>query len=242
MTTLFIADCHLSPERPQIIELFCDFIETRCQSAQALYILGDLFDRWLGDDDPTPGLEAVFTTLRKYARTKPLYFMSGNHDFLVGRAFSERSGCRFVGGQPSEDAVVVDIEGNKTLLMHGDQLCSDDIAYQRYRRVVRNRMLQTLWKAMPLAWRQSFAERLISTSKHATAKKAETIMDVNDNTVKATMRRYQVQRLIHGHVHRPAIHDFTLDGNNAKRMVLGDWYEQGSVLEVSEEHATLDRL
>lgn len=239
MTTLFIADCHLSPKRPQIVQLFCDFLETRALAAQQLYILGDLFDLWLGDDDPATGLESVFTSLRKYAATRPVYFMSGNHDFLTNKGFSRRSRCRFVGGKPSQDAVVVEIENRATLLMHGDQLCTDDIAYQRYRTVVRNRMLQTLWKTMPLKWRQSFVKRLISTSKHATSKKTNTIMDVNVDTVKATMRRYRVQRLIHGHVHRPAIHDFMLDGRPAQRLVLGDWYEQGSVLEITDEQATL---
>ena len=242
MTTLFIADCHLSPERPQIIELFCNFLATDAQAAQQLYILGDLFDQWLGDDDPARGLESVFAALKKYARTKPIYFMPGNHDFLTGEEFSRRSGCQFVGTKPSQDVIVVDIEGSQTLLMHGDQLCTDDIAYQRYRSIVRNRGLQLLWMTMPLRWRQAFAKRLIATSKHATAKKAETIMDVNNATVNTMMRRYRVQRLIHGHVHRPAIHDFKLDNKVAQRIVLGDWYEQGSVLEITEQQAVLHQL
>ena len=242
MTTLFIADCHLSPKRPQIVELFCNFLETQAQAAQQLYILGDLFDQWLGDDDPATGLEAVFAALRKYAQSKPIYFMPGNHDFLVGKGFSQRTGCRFLGDTPSQDAIVINIEGRATLLMHGDQLCTDDIAYQRYRTVVRNRMLQKLWKAMPLKWRQSLVKRLISASKHATSKKAEAIMDVNSNTVNAAMRHYRVQRLIHGHVHRPAIHDFMLDDKAAQRLVLGDWYEEGSVLEITNDEITLRQL
>ncbi len=242
MTTLFIADCHLSPKRPQIVELFCNFLENRAQAAQQLYILGDLFDQWLGDDDPATGLEAVFVALRKYADKKPLYFMHGNHDFLIGKEFSRRTHCRFAGEHPSQDAVVADIEGCATLLMHGDQLCTDDVAYQRYRAVVRNRTLQKLWKTMPLRWRQSFVKRLISTSENATAKKTEAIMDVNTATVNATMRHYRVRRLIHGHVHRPAIHDFMLDGKATQRLVLGDWYEQGSVLEVTSDNTTLHRL
>ena len=242
MTTLFIADCHLSPQRPRIVKLFCEFLETRAQVAQQLYILGDLLDRWLGDDDPAIGVEPAFEALKKYARTKPVYFMPGNHDFLAGEGFSKRTRCRFVGTKPSQDAAVIDIEGHPTLLMHGDQLCTDDVAYQRYRTVVRNRMLQMLWRTMPLRWRQSFAERLVSKSKHATSAKVPTIMDVNTNTVLATMRRYRVQRLVHGHVHRPAIHDFSLDDKPAQRLVLGDWYEQGSVLEIADNQATLFQL
>ena len=242
MTTLFIADCHLSSKRPQIVELFCNFLENQAQAAQQLYILGDLFDQWLGDDDPATGLEPVFLALRKYAYDKQVYFMHGNHDFLIGEEFSQRTHCRFAGDNPAQDAVVVNIEGCTTLLMHGDQLCTDDVAYQRYRAVVRNRTIQKLWKTMPLRWRQSFVKRLISTSDNATAKKAEAIMDVNLATVDMTMRQHNVQRLIHGHVHRPAIHDFMLDGKAAQRLVLGDWYTQGSVLEVTSNSATLHQL
>ena len=242
MTTLFIADCHLSHERPHIVELFCKFLENQAQAAQELYILGDLFDQWLGDDDPAIGLESVFAALQKYAKTKPLYFMPGNHDFLIGKRFSQRSGCRLLGEKPSQDAVVINIDKQATLLMHGDQLCTDDVAYQRYRRVVRNRALQMFWKTLPLKWRQSFVKRLVSTSKHATSKKAEEIMDVNTDTVNAMMRKHRVQYLIHGHVHRPAIHNFILDDKPAQRLVLGDWYEQGSVLEITEGQAYLHQL
>lgn len=242
MTTLFIADCHLSPERPRIIELFCDFLENQAQTAQQLYILGDLFDLWLGDDDSAIGLEPVFVALRKYAQNRAIYFMSGNHDFLAGERFSRRTCCRFLGNNPLQDAAVVNIEGHATLLMHGDQLCSDDVAYQRYRAVVRNRILQALWKIMPLTWRQSLVGRLVSASKHATSKKPEAIMDVNIDTVNAAMRQYRVHRLIHGHVHRPAIHNFILDDKAAQRLVLGDWYEQGSVLEITGDKVTLHRL
>ena len=242
MTTLFIADCHLSPKRPQIVELFCNFLENRAQAAQQLYILGDLFDQWLGDDDPATGLESVFAALRRYAQSKPIYFMPGNHDFLASEEFSSRTRCRFLGKSPAQDAAVINIEGCATLLMHGDQLCTDDVAYQRYRTVVRNRMLQRLWKTMPLKWRQSLVKRLVSTSKHATSKKTEAIMDVNTDTVNAMMRQHRVQRLIHGHVHRPAIHDFMLDNKAAQRLVLGDWYEQGSVLEITKDQVTLHQL
>ena len=242
MTTLFISDCHLSPKRPQIVELFCNFLENQAQAAQQLYILGDLFDQWLGDDDPATDLEPVFTALRKYAADKPIYFMQGNHDFLTDKEFSRRTHCRFAGESPTQDTVVADIEGCATLLMHGDQLCTDDVAYQRYRAVVRNRTLQKLWQTMPLRWRQSLAKQLISTSKHATARKTEAIMDVNIDTVNATMRQHRVQRLIHGHVHRPAIHDFVLDGKSAQRLVLGDWYEQGSVLEITNDSTYLHQL
>ena len=239
MSTLFVGDCHLSPKRPHIVALFCRFLATQAQAAQQLYILGDLFDLWIGDDDPAAGLEAVFEALQNYAARKPLYFMPGNHDFLAGKKFSQRSHCQFVGTKPSQDAVVVDLEGAATLLMHGDQLCTDDVAYQRYRSVVRNRMLQALWNTTPLRWRLALAQRIVRTSKIATAQKAAAIMDVNAETVDTTMRHHRVRRLIHGHVHRPAIHNFMLDGKPAQRLVLGDWYEQGSVLEVDGKEARL---
>ena len=242
MTTLFISDCHLSPKRPQIIELFCNFLEDQAQAAQHLYILGDLFDLWLGDDDPATDLEPVFIALRKYAADKPVYFMQGNHDFLTDKRFSRRTHCRFVGESPRQDAVVANIEGCATLLMHGDQLCTDDVTYQRYRAVVRNRTIQKLWQIMPMRWRQSLAKQLMATSKHATARKTKAIMDVNIDTVNAMMKQHRVQRLIHGHVHRPAIHNFVLDGKAAQRLVLGDWYEQGSVLEITSNSSTLHQL
>lgn len=242
MTTLFVADCHLSPKRPEIVKLFCHFLNKEASKAQRLFILGDLFDLWLGDDDPAQGLEDVIARLRSLSSSTPIYFMPGNHDFLAGEGFALRTRCQLINQSSAKDYSVIDLYGRATLLMHGDQLCTDDVAYQRYRAIVRNPITQALWRVMSLKQRQFLANKLSFRSKHATAKKPETIMDVNQKTVEKVMAQHGVYHLIHGHVHRPAIHHFTLDGKPAQRIVLGDWYEQGSVLEISDNGTDLRQL
>ena len=242
MGTLFIADCHLSPERPKIVKLFCQFLDQEARAAEQLFILGDLFDLWLGDDDPAPGLESVLAGLLSLSASVPIYFMHGNHDFLAGKGFAQRTQCQLLNPSPTEDFSVIDLYGHPTLLMHGDPLCTDDIAYQRYRRVVRNRATQAAWRALSLKQRQFIADKLSFRSKHATAKKPQKIMDVNQQAVEKEMTRHGVYRLIHGHVHRPAIHRFTLNNQPAQRIVLGDWYEQGSVLEINGDDINLRQI
>jgi len=229
MATLFIADLHLDPGRPQITALFERYLAgDEVRHADALYILGDLVEAWIGDDDDAE-LPARIATATRAVRDAgvPVYFMVGNRDFLLGPAFAERAGLSLL-----DDGTVHDIQGRRTLLMHGDVLCTDDLAYQAVRRQVRTPEWQAQILAMPLQARRAFAARAREDSKAHTGSTMESIMDVNGAAVAEAMRKAQVTRLIHGHTHRPAVHDFLLDGAPAQRIVLGDWYEQGSVLRV----------
>lgn len=226
MTTLFISDLHLSDERPEITALFLEFLRTRACGADALYILGDLFEVWLGDDAVSPGYRPVLDGLHKLTRTGvPLYVMHGNRDFLMGELFALQSGCRLI-----PDPTVIELNGERTLLMHGDTLCIDDTEYQQFRTHVRNPETQRQFLALPIEQRLIVAKQYRSESRERSRYKAEEIMDVNQQAVEAIMREQGVRQLIHGHTHRPAIHPFTLDGRQSRRFVLGDWHEQGSML------------
>ncbi|WP_108471622.1 UDP-2,3-diacylglucosamine diphosphatase [Rhodanobacter thiooxydans] len=239
MTTLFIADLHLDPARLQITKLFERYLASdEVHHADALYILGDLVEAWIGDDDDAelPARIAAATRAVRDAGV-PVYFMVGNRDFLLGPAFAERAGLTLL-----DDGTVHDIHGRRTLLMHGDVLCTDDLAYQAVRRQVRTPEWQAQILAMPLQARRAFAARAREDSKAHTGNTMESIMDVNAGAVAETMRKAGVTRLIHGHTHRPAIHRFELDGKPAERIVLGDWYEQGSVLAVDGDRVELRGL
>ena len=226
--TLFISDLHLDKERPQIIEQFLDFLNNDTHDADALYILGDLFEYWIGDDDPAEGLTAVIRELRTATeRGLPIYFVHGNRDFLIGHRFCLRTGIHLL-----EDYRVIDLYGIATLIMHGDTLCTDDLAYQSLRWKTRNRLIQWLLLRLSLKTRQQIARYLHSKSTQEKQSKSEAIMDVNQSAVEQAMRKHRVNRLIHGHTHRPAIHQFELDGEEATRIVLGDWYTHGAVLRV----------
>lgn len=236
MTSLFIADLHLDESRPQITALFERFLAgDEVRHADALYILGDLAEAWIGDDDDAPLPARVAAATRAVADAGvPVYFMRGNRDFLLGEAFAERAGLTLL-----EDGTVHTLYGRPTLLMHGDTLCTDDVAYQAVRRQVRTPAWQANILAMPLDARRAFAAKAREDSRAHTGRSMETIMDVNAEAVAAAMRRAGVTRLIHGHTHRPAVHALALDGQPAERIVLGDWYEQGSVLRVTPESADL---
>jgi len=239
MATLFIADLHLDPARPQITNLFERYLAgAEVRHADALYILGDLVEAWIGDDDDAelPARIAAATSAVRDAGV-PVYFMVGNRDFLLGQAFAERAGLTLL-----DDGTVHDIHGCRTLLMHGDVLCTDDVAYQAVRKQVRTREWQAQILAMPLQARRAFAARAREDSKAHTGSTMESIMDVNADAVAEAMRKAGVTRLIHGHTHRPAVHDFQLAGAPAQRIVLGDWYEQGSVLRVDADKVELRGL
>lgn len=231
MTTLFISDLHLDPSRPQITELFERYLASdEVRHADALYILGDLVEAWIGDDDDAelPRRIAAATRAVRDAGV-PVYFMVGNRDFLLGEAYAERAGMTLL-----DDGTVHDVQRHPTLLMHGDVLCTDDVAYQAVRRQVRNPEWQAQILAMPLEARRVLAAKAREDSKAHTGSTMESIMDVNADAVAEAMRKTGVTRLIHGHTHRPAVHGFELDGQPAERIVLGDWYEHGSVLRVDE--------
>ena len=239
MATLFIADLHLDPGRPQITALFERYLaDEEVRHADALYILGDLVEAWIGDDDDAalPARIAAATRAVRDAGV-PVYFMVGNRDFLLGQAFAERAGLTLL-----DDGTVHDIHGRRTLLMHGDVLCTDDVAYQTVRKQVRTPEWRAQILAMPLQARRAFAAKAREDSKAHTGNTMESIMDVNADAVAETMRNAGVTRLIHGHTHRPAVHDFQLGGAPAQRIVLGDWYEQGSVLRVDADGVELRRL
>jgi len=238
-STLFIADLHLDDGRPHITALFERFLAgDDVRRADALYILGDLVEAWIGDDDDAE-LPARIARATRGVRDSgvPVFFMVGNRDFLLGPAFAERAGLELL-----DDGVVHALYGRPTLLMHGDLLCTDDTAYQAVRAQVRTPQWQAQILAMPLQARRAFAAKAREDSRAHTGSAMETIMDVNAAAVAHAMRDAGVTRLIHGHTHRPAVHAFELDGQPAERIVLGDWYEQGSVLRVEPEGVRLQQL
>lgn len=241
MTTLFISDLHLDGTRPDITAQFLDFLEREARRAQALYILGDLFEAWIGDDDPDPDKRRVIQGLRAVTNAGvPTFLIHGNRDFLIGKRF-----CRETGVQLLTDGTVIDLYGRRVLLMHGDLLCTDDHAYQRLRRIVRNPIVQFVMRRLTLRRRQKLAERMRAGSKEHIASMdiaAPQIMDVNQEEVRRTLARFGVDCIIHGHTHRPAVHEMQIDGHPAVRIVLGDWYEQGSVLRWNERGFDLATL
>ena len=226
MATLFISDLHLEPTRPGITALFLDFLEQRARRAEALYILGDLFEAWIGDDDDAELGGMVADALRTLTRQGvPTYFLHGNRDFLLGERFAAASGMQLL-----PESVVIGLAGERVLLLHGDTLCTDDVEYQAFRAQVRDPAWRARILALPLAPRRALASQMRETSQQSARQKAADIMDVNPTAVDQALRAHGVRRLIHGHTHRPAIHHWTLDGQSATRAVLGDWYNQGSVL------------
>jgi UDP-2,3-diacylglucosamine hydrolase len=239
MATLFISDLHLDPSRPQITALFESYLASdEVRHADALYILGDLVEAWIGDDDDAELPQRIATAIRAvHDAGVPVYFIVGNRDFLLGDAFARRAGMTLL-----EDGTVHDIHGRPTLLMHGDVLCTDDTAYQAVRQQVRNPQWHQQILSMPLEARRAFAVKAREDSKAHTGSTMESIMDVNGDTVAETMREVGVRRLVHGHTHRPAVHAFELDGQPAERIVLGDWYEHGSVLRVDDDGVELRGL
>lgn len=223
MTVLFISDLHLDPERPKSIEEFIAFTAGPAREAETLYILGDLFEAWIGDDDDDPGLKPIIDAIaRLSAAGTECRFMHGNRDFLVGQTFCEATGTQLLG-----EFERIELFGKAVLLTHGDLLCSDDVRYQELRRQLRDPAWQADFLAKPLTERRRIAADLRQLSQTEMAAKSDEIMDVNENTVRETMRRFDVRLLLHGHTHRPAIHRFELDGNEATRIVLNDWYGPG---------------
>jgi UDP-2,3-diacylglucosamine hydrolase len=241
VTTLFISDLHLDGERPDITAQFLEFLEREARHAQALYILGDLFEAWIGDDDPDPDKRRVIAALRALTQAGVAsYFIHGNRDFLIGNRFCQETGMRLLA-----DGTVVTLYGRRVLLMHGDTLCIDDPAYQRLRRIVRNPLIQFVLRRLTLKQRQRLAERMRAGSKAHIAsmdRAAPQIMDVNQDEVLRTLQRYGIDCIVHGHTHRPAIHEIRINGRTATRIVLGDWYEQGSVLRWDERGYQLATL
>ncbi len=229
MATLFISDLHLDAQRPQITQLFGEFIDGEARGADALYVLGDLFEAWVGDDDPSETGAFVAGKLRALSDSGvPVFFIRGNRDFLLGDDYARRAGMTIL-----PDPAVIVLHGMPTLLMHGDLLCTDDVAYQTFRTQTRDPRWQAQFLSQPLDARLAFAQQARAASQaHQGGMKSagtmETLTDVSPATVDDTFRSYGIDRIIHGHTHRPKAHR---DGGR-ERVVLGDWYEQGSVLRV----------
>lgn len=215
-----------------------ELLAGEARDADALYILGDLFEAWIGDDDPDPPVRRIVQRLRELTDSGvPCFVMHGNRDFMLGELFARESGCRLIA-----DRSVIELYGEQVLLMHGDALCTDDISYQRLRRIVRNPLVQWILRHLSLKQRQRLAARMRAGSRMHTTATPATIMDVNPEAVAESLAATGVTTLIHGHTHRPAIHTLTVAGRPGRRIVLGDWYTQGSVLEWTPDSVTLRSL
>ena len=238
MPTLFISDLHLSTARPDITRQFIAFLGGEARKADALYILGDLFEAWLGDDMVLPEYRDAIAAIKALSDSGvPVYVMHGNRDFLLQDGFAVMSGATLL-----DDPTVIDLYGVPTLLLHGDTLCTDDVEYQKFRAMVRNPDWQVAMLARSPEERLALAREYREMSQTETGGKDETIMDVNPQAVESLMREQGIYRMIHGHTHRPGIHDFKIGNRPARRIVLGDWYEQGSVLVCTPQGCELKGL
>jgi UDP-2,3-diacylglucosamine hydrolase len=236
--TLFLSDLHLDTSRPQITRLFLDVLDTHGRNADAVYILGDLFELWPGDDDDSLLGRAITDGLRACVTSgTPVHLLHGNRDFLIGDQFAARSRCRLLG-----DPARIELYGTSVLLTHGDILCTDDADYQAFRAGVRDSRWQQAFLAQPLQARRNIALAMRRWSRANVRGKPEANRDVNPDTVIRFMTDHGVQQLIHGHTHRPGIHEFEIAGKPARRMVLGDWYRQGSLLECTPHGCRLREL
>lgn len=247
MSVFFISDLHLKASRPEITHRFLHFLQTKAREAEALYILGDFFEAWIGDDDQNPHDERIIQALAEFSGTGiPLYFMSGNRDFLVGQQFARR-----VRGTLLPDPSLVEIYNKKILLMHGDLLCTQDLAYQRFRKFVRNVFIQKLFLWLPLWVRRKIALKLRTMSETSKRENARNKADIFSQeklkhqaageTVQEYLERFQAEILIHGHTHQPLMEDINIRGKTKKRVVLGEWHRKtGSLLVLSPEGLKLE--
>jgi UDP-2,3-diacylglucosamine hydrolase len=230
MATLFISDLHLCPSRPEINRIFTGFLAGAALQADALYVLGDLFEYWAGDDDIDDPFNAqVVEALKACSDRVPVHLMHGNRDFLLGSAFARASGVRLV-----SDPLLADIGGMPTLLAHGDTLCTDDTDYLRFRAEVRSPAWIDAFVATSLSARKAKIEVLRRESAAEKKRKPDAIMDVNEGAVAKLLREHGYPRLIHGHTHRPARHVHSVDGHRCERWVLADWYASGSYLRCTD--------
>ena len=233
MTSLFISDLHLSTERPDITQAFYEFLQTRAANADALYILGDLFDSWFGDDNPAPLVRQVIDALHTLTQgSTKLYFLHGNRDFVIGKRFARETGCTLL-----DEHTVITLYGQKILLLHGDTLCTDDLQYQKVRRCIRHPLFLTFANCLPLRLRQKIAAQARIKSQKTNRQKTQQIMDVSPETVKSLMSTYGVSTMIHGHTHRPMCHKVLFNNTEGQRIVLGDWDKKAWVLTASPNDA-----
>jgi len=238
MATLFISDLHLQPQKPAVVQAFLQFVQTQTQGIDALYILGDLFEAWIGDDFDNDFSDAIKTALSSVtARDIPVFLIHGNRDFLIGERFAAQTGCEIL-----PDPTLIDLYGFPTLLMHGDTLCTDDTAYLEFRRMVRNPNWQNELLGKSIPDRLAIAQNLRDVSKEKTGGKTAEIMDVTQSEVERVMAEHHVRRLIHGHTHRPQVHQLNIAKTPAERIVLGDWDKYGWVLKVDQTTYQLEQF
>ena len=225
--SLFISDLHLCASRPAVTEAFLNFLKTEAKQAEKLFILGDLFEYWAGDDDINhPDHQNIILALKALSRNTAIYFIQGNRDFLVGEAFSEATGATILA-----DPSALNLYGHRVLLSHGDALCTDDVEYQAFKKLVRSQDWQTKFMSQPLTQRKAQIEELRKKSEQEKSYKSSMIMDVNVQAVEKTLQDFNYPEIfIHGHTHRPDVHQLNLASKHCSRIVLGDWYEQGSCL------------
>ncbi|MGI9203033.1 MAG: UDP-2,3-diacylglucosamine diphosphatase [Woeseiaceae bacterium] len=226
MTTLFISDLHMEADRPEIADQFLRFLESEALGADALYILGDLFESWVGDDDPNEHYAWVKQGLKKLTRKDvPVFFMHGNRDFMIGDDFAAETGVQLL-----DDPVCIDCHGQQVLLSHGDAYCTDDVEYQAIRKMTRDPQWQSMMRSKSLDERLVFAAQARAASLAHGGEIDDAIADVNADAIQQAFEAAEVSLMLHGHTHRPAVHDLVVAGRPAQRIVLGDWYEQGSVV------------
>jgi UDP-2,3-diacylglucosamine hydrolase len=230
MINLFISDLHLDENHPEIADIFLKFLQQHANPAHTLYILGDFFEVWIGDDDLSPFNQKIMSALHDATRQGlSIHVMHGNRDFLLGKRFMRATGCSLL-----PDEIVIDIAGSPTLLMHGDSLCTADTAYLKFRKKSRLWFFQQLFLLKSLEKRKQIAANMRESSKAHTSTAPQDIMDVTQAEVERVMQKHHVQHLIHGHTHRPAVHPFTLNNRPATRTVLDAWHQQGHVLVCDE--------
>lgn len=224
MSTLFISDLHLSPDKPHLTALFFKFIKQQATQARALYILGDFFDTWIGDDDRSTHHLTIINALKSLVcKGIPVYFMVGNRDFLIGRRFCQESACTLL-----SDPSVIDLYGTKTLLKHGDDLCVHDKSNLLFRKIARSYPIKKIYLALPITWRQALAKKMRSISQKKGANTAKEISDIPADIIALTIKKYGVQQFIHGHTHRPSIHTLCTDEHYKRHIVLSDWDQTGN--------------
>jgi UDP-2,3-diacylglucosamine hydrolase len=228
--SLFISDLHLDASRPAVIQALATFLE-KASDAKALYVLGDLFEAWLGDDDDSPLAQQITAMLRNFSESGPqLFLMRGNRDFMLGDKF-----CNAIGARLLPEPTMIDLYGTPTLLMHGDSLCTADVEYQSFRKMVRDPAWQAELLSKSLEERRAIAKHLRAASKDAGSNKAEDIMDVSPDAVDLEFKSQNAEQLIHGHTHRPAVHQEAA----GSRFVLGDWDRLGWYIEAKPEGVSL---
>ncbi|MFT5759838.1 MAG: UDP-2,3-diacylglucosamine hydrolase [Alteromonadaceae bacterium] len=233
--TYFIADLHLAENRPDITACFLSFLQNDAPAAQVLYIIGDLFEYWVGDDDDTPFIIEISLAIKALSALGcNVYFIHGNRDFLLGKQFAKQCGMELL-----PEITLIDLYGKPVVIMHGDTLCTRDLGYQTFRKKSRSWWWQAIIKSLPLFVRRKIANKYRDQSATATAMKSQDIMDVTESEVINCLETYQSQLMIHGHTHRPHVHHIMASNQAAQRIVLGDWYQQGAWLKVTPDSMEL---